>query len=129
MGAARVGAELRAARQRLGWAAAGRGARAAHPAAYLEAIEEGRLSDLPGNAYAVGFVRTYATSLGLDPDEVARRFRAEAQEINQQDRADLPGARAAARRARGGGGAAGHADRGRRLCRLVSLLRSSDERA
>ncbi len=50
--------------------------------AHLEAIEDGRVADLPGNAYALGFLRTYAGALGLDADEVARRFRAEAQEVN-----------------------------------------------
>ena len=35
-------------------------------AVYITAIEEGRLQDLPGTAYAVGFVRAYADYLGLD---------------------------------------------------------------
>lgn len=90
VGAARVGAELRAARQRLGWNLpdVANGLRIRQP--YLEAIEDGRLSELPGNAYAMGFVRTYANSLGLDPDEVARRFRAEAQEVTQKTRLSFP---------------------------------------
>lgn len=46
---------------------------------YLEAIEDGRFADLPGLTYAIGFVRTYAEHLGLDGDEVVRRFKAEAQ--------------------------------------------------
>ena len=33
---------------------------------------------LPGNAYALAFVRTYAGTLGLDAEEMVRRFRAEA---------------------------------------------------
>jgi cytoskeleton protein RodZ len=44
---------------------------------YLEAIEEGRFDDLPGPAYMLGFVRTYANHLGLDSEEVIRRLRAE----------------------------------------------------
>ncbi len=44
---------------------------------YLEAIEEGRYDDLPGPAYAGGFVRAYAEHLGLDSDEVLRRFKLE----------------------------------------------------
>jgi len=44
---------------------------------HLQAIEEGRLGDLPGLAYGAGFVRAYATYVGLDPDEVVQRFRAE----------------------------------------------------
>ncbi len=90
MGAARVGAELRTARQRLGWNLpdVSNGLRIRLP--YLEAIEDGHLSALPGNAYAMGFVRTYAGSLGLDPDEVARRFRAEAQEVTQKTQLTFP---------------------------------------
>ncbi len=44
---------------------------------YLEAIEECRYGDLPGNTYAVGFIRSYAEHLGLDGDEVVRRYRVE----------------------------------------------------
>lgn len=45
---------------------------------FLLAIEEGRYNDLPGSAYAVGFLRAYADYLNLDADEVVRRFKAEA---------------------------------------------------
>ena len=90
MGASRVGAELRAARLRLGWSLedVAQGLRIRLP--FLEAIEEGRIGDLPGAAYAVGFVRTYATSLGLDPDEVSRRFRAESHEVNRKPELSFP---------------------------------------
>lgn len=44
---------------------------------YLQAIEDGRFADLPGPTYALGFVRTYASHLGLDVEEVIRRLRAE----------------------------------------------------
>jgi cytoskeleton protein RodZ len=44
---------------------------------YLDAIEEGRYGDLPGPTYALGFVRGYAEYLGLDGNEVTRRFRTE----------------------------------------------------
>ena len=43
---------------------------------YLEAIEDGRFDELPGPAYAIGFVRAYSEHLGLDADEVVRRFKA-----------------------------------------------------
>ena len=42
---------------------------------YLEAIEDGRFEDLPGHTYSMGFVRAYAEHLGLDSDEVIRRFK------------------------------------------------------
>ena len=44
---------------------------------FLEAIEVNRFEALPGPVYAIGFVRAYAAYLGLDADEVARRFRNE----------------------------------------------------
>lgn len=43
--------------------------------AYLSAIEQGAFDELPGPTYAVGFVRSYAAFLGLDADEVVRRFK------------------------------------------------------
>lgn len=88
--AARVGADLRAARERLGWTLPSIAAHLRIRLPYLEAIEDGRISDLPGNAYAVGFVRAYAQTLGLDQDEVARRFRAEAAEVNRKTELDFP---------------------------------------
>ena len=57
---------------------------------YLRAIEAGRFQDLPGSTYAVGFVRTYADHLGLDSDEVVRRFRDEVAELNNQTQLIFP---------------------------------------
>ena len=45
---------------------------------FLLALEEGRHKDLPGITYAVGFLRSYAEFLGLDGEEMVRRFRIEA---------------------------------------------------
>ena len=59
-------------------------------AAYLEAIEQGRLGSLPGHTYAMGFIRTYATALGLDPDEMSRRFRAETQGASRKVELTFP---------------------------------------
>jgi cytoskeleton protein RodZ len=42
---------------------------------YLVAIEDGRYEDLPGQAYAIGFVRAYADHLDLDGDEIVRRYK------------------------------------------------------
>lgn len=73
--AARLGDELRDARLALGLSVEEMAGRLRIRRAHLDALEEGRLRDLPGAAYAVGFVRSYATALGLDADETARRFR------------------------------------------------------
>lgn len=89
-GAARVGAELREARQRLGWQLPDVATMLRIRLPYLEAIEDGRIGDLPGNAYAVGFLRTYASALGLDSDELARRFRAEVAGIDRRTELNFP---------------------------------------
>lgn len=73
--AAQVGAGLRSVRERLGWKLpeVAEGLRIRLP--YLEAIERGDLGALPGPAYQTGFIRAYAQNLGLDPEEILRRFR------------------------------------------------------
>ncbi len=43
---------------------------------YLQAIEDGHLDDLPGITYATGFLRAYADFLGLDGEDLVRRFKA-----------------------------------------------------
>jgi cytoskeleton protein RodZ len=44
-------------------------------APYLAALEAGSPGQLPGPVYAVGFLRAYANHLGLDADEMLRRFK------------------------------------------------------
>jgi cytoskeleton protein RodZ len=51
---------------------------------YLEAIEQDRHSDLPGLAYAVGFVRSYADYLGLDGKALVQRYKDEAQGVTRK---------------------------------------------
>ena len=40
---------------------------------YLEAIEEGRYDRLPGETFVRGFIRSYAQSVGLDPEDTLLR--------------------------------------------------------
>src|ERR1035437_1533968 len=47
---------------------------------YLAALEDGEFSDLPGDVYARGFLRNYASYLGLDPDDIEEEWREEAGE-------------------------------------------------
>jgi cytoskeleton protein RodZ len=49
--------------------------------AYLAALEEGRLDELPGPAYAIGFMRAYSEYLGLDSGEVLRRVKQESETL------------------------------------------------
>ena len=58
--------------------------------AYLLAIESGRSDDLPGPTYALGFIRAYADYLGLDADEVVRRFKDEASGLDRQPELVFP---------------------------------------
>ncbi len=44
---------------------------------YLSALERGAYDELPGDVYARGFLRTYATYLGLDPDAMTALYRLE----------------------------------------------------
>lgn len=72
-----IGALLRASRIRLGEELPQVADALRIRLCHLEAIEAGRFSELPGPAYTLGFVRTYANHLGLDGEEVIRRLRAE----------------------------------------------------
>ncbi len=74
---ARVGSALRATRIQAGLELRDVATMLKIRFAFMEAIEDGRYQDLPGTAYAVGFVRTYAEYLGLDADAVVRRFKDE----------------------------------------------------
>ncbi len=69
--------ELREARQRGGYSVAD----AAHVLRiqehYLEALELGRFDQIPGTTYTIGFLRSYAGFLGLDPDEMVEAFKRE----------------------------------------------------
>jgi len=44
---------------------------------FLAALEDGDFVDLPGDVYARGFLRNYASYLGLDADEVEEEWRRE----------------------------------------------------
>ena len=58
--------------------------------AYLLAIEEGRVDDLPGATYAMGFVRAYADYLGLDGPAVVERYKDETAELSDDVRLVFP---------------------------------------
>ena len=85
-----VGAEIRGAREALGWSLESVSGELRIRQPYLEAIEAGRVADLPGSAYAVGFLRTYAAAVGLDADALAERFRAGASEVNRRTELAFP---------------------------------------
>lgn len=47
------------------------------PVRHLRAIEADAHDELPALPYAIGFVKSFARAVGIDPDEAAARFRAE----------------------------------------------------
>ena len=71
------GARLRAARQELRLDLAHVAADTRIPLRHLEAIEGDNYEALPSRAYAIGFSRTFAQAVGLDPAEITDMVRAE----------------------------------------------------
>jgi cytoskeleton protein RodZ len=51
---------------------------------YLDALEYGRLNELPGAAYTKGYLLAYAGFLRLDRDEIVRRFERVEQTLPQR---------------------------------------------
>lgn len=72
-----VGQDLRAARLRRGDDLATVSKALKIRKDHLEALEEDRLEALPGRTYAIGFIRSYADYLGLDPILSVDRFKRE----------------------------------------------------
>lgn len=56
---------------------------------FLQALEENRYKELPGEAYANGFVRTYASYLGLDPSDIITRYKRELSAQTKSERRDM----------------------------------------
>lgn len=57
---------------------------------YLEAIEDGRLDDLPGPAYTTGFLRAYSDFLGLDGHAVVECVKEAGLEFDKRASLVLP---------------------------------------
>ncbi|MEQ8815646.1 MAG: DUF4115 domain-containing protein [Thalassobaculum sp.] len=85
-----VGDELRRAREDAGLDLADVAAHLRIRSNFLSALEEGRPDALPGITYAIGYVRTYAAFLGLEPDAAVRRFKEEAAGLNSKTQLVFP---------------------------------------
>ncbi len=72
-----VGLRLKRAREAMGLSVADLVAHTRVQERFLRAIEASDYAALPGRAYAFGFARSYATHVGLDPDEIIRDLRYE----------------------------------------------------
>ena len=56
---------------------------------YLEAIEDMRLDALPSRPFTIGYIRAYATALGLDPDMAIERFKSDDPVLDEPLRAPV----------------------------------------
>lgn len=72
-----LGQSLRSAREAHGVSLDEAAAALRIKATYLAALEAGQFEQLPGTAYALGFVRTYAEYLGLNGPDAVQRFKTE----------------------------------------------------
>lgn len=71
---ASIGEELRRARMRKGLTLLDVEAVLHIRMAYLEAIEDGNFSIIPGHVYAKGFIRNYAEYVGLDGERMEMAY-------------------------------------------------------
>jgi cytoskeleton protein RodZ len=76
-----IGAVLRATRERQGLSLNDIAEATCVRRAYLEAIEEMRLDQLPARPFTIGYVKAYAKALGMDGEAAAHRFKEDAPEI------------------------------------------------
>ena len=74
-----VGQRLRAAREATGLTLEQLAAETRISRFHLEHIEAGEFEDLPGRTYALGFAKTFAKTVGLDPVAIADDVREEMQ--------------------------------------------------
>jgi cytoskeletal protein RodZ len=72
-----IGPQLCAAREAKGLTLEQVAAETRIPQRHLEAMEAGDFGKLPGRTYAIGFARTYAKTVELEPDDIAAGVRAE----------------------------------------------------
>lgn len=57
---------------------------------WIIAIEEARLEDLPAPVFAIGYVRSYARTVGLDPGAIVEHFRAHGSQRDDSFWGSLP---------------------------------------
>lgn len=72
-----VARELKEAREALGISVRDMAQTLRIRTAHIEALESGRFDELPGRPYTLGFARSIAQHVGLDPDDIAQRLRDE----------------------------------------------------
>jgi cytoskeleton protein RodZ len=84
-----IGAVLRAAREFRGLSLEQVADTTRIRRAYIAAIEDMRLEELPSRPFTIGYVRAYALLLGLNPDEAVARFKTDGPEEDDALRAPV----------------------------------------
>jgi len=85
-----VGHSLKIVRERQGLSLVDVAARTRIRRQHLDAIEGGRFTELPGPIYITGFLRTYAETLGLEPEQVVQNFQSESDIARQRKELVFP---------------------------------------
>jgi cytoskeleton protein RodZ len=85
-----VGTLLRERREELGFDLDAIGEALRIKPIYLAALEQGRAQDLPGAAYAIGFIRSYAELLDLDSERILESYKAECADVHTRPDLSLP---------------------------------------
>jgi hypothetical protein len=86
-----VGAQLRAAREAMRVDLPHVAAQTRIPLRHLEAIERGDFTALPSRTYALGFSRTFASAVGLDPAVITDAVRVELSDTSMRRTVPSPG--------------------------------------
>ncbi|WP_374472753.1 helix-turn-helix domain-containing protein [Phenylobacterium sp.] len=86
---ANIGDALRAVREFKGLSLDELAERTRVRRSYLAAIEDMRLDQLPSRPFTIGYIRAYATTLGLDPEEATYRFKADEPVLDEPLRAPV----------------------------------------
>jgi len=84
-----IGEALRAIREHRGFSLEDLAEATRVKANYLAALEDMRLELLPSRPFTIGYIRAYATALGLDPEAAVERFRADEPVLDEPLRAPL----------------------------------------
>jgi len=85
-----VGAILQDTREDLGWTLADIASALRIRPEYLAALERDDISDMPGSAYAMGFLKSYADYLGLDGPKVVSLFRRHQAGVDEPPELNFP---------------------------------------
>jgi cytoskeletal protein RodZ len=86
-----VGPQLRAAREAMRVDLSHVAAQTRIPLRHLEAIERGDFTALPSRTYALGFSRSYASAVGLDPAAITDAVRVELSDTSMRRTVPSPG--------------------------------------